>query len=76
MNDPLQFVADSAFSSELALTLLIQTLIKFHPEISGDYLNALDTAISARKVPSEGALQNLIAMRGWIATLPTPTSVN
>jgi hypothetical protein len=75
-HDPLQFVADSALANELALTLLIQTLAKFHPEITGDYLNALDTALTAREIPSAGAKQNIAELREWIAKLPRPASVN
>jgi hypothetical protein len=71
-----QFVIDSAVANELALRLLIQTLIKFHPEITGDYLNALDTALTAREIPFEGAKRNIVELRAWIASLPKPTSVN
>ncbi|NNM70190.1 MAG: hypothetical protein HKM00_09565 [Gallionella sp.] len=74
--DPLQFVIDSAISNELALNLLIQTLLKFHPELADDYINALDTAISAREIPTSGAKQNIAELRATIANMPKPTAAH
>lgn len=61
MNDPLQFVADSAMASELALGLLLQTLAEHHPEILRDFSSKL-SALLQSNLPSAGARDNLSAL--------------
>lgn len=59
MNDPLQFVADSAMASELALALLLQTLAEHHPETVADFRARLGRLIQSNSIESPGAKANL-----------------
>lgn len=61
MNDPLQFVADSAMASELALGLLLQTLSEYHPEVIDDFRTKLGLLLQ-NNIPSPGARENLRAL--------------
>lgn len=59
MKDPLQFVADSAMASELALGLLLQTLAEHHPETVADFRNRLGHLLLSNEIHSDGTRENL-----------------
>ena len=61
MSEQLQFVADSAMASELALGLLLQSIATTHPETLQDFQSKLGTLL-AGELPSSGARENLQAL--------------
>ena len=62
-DDSLQFLADSLMAQELALTCLLESLLKFHPEITADFISNLDTKLKSGAIPTKGAWNNLNELR-------------
>ena len=73
----MQFLGDAVMAQEVALSLLINTLLKFHPEITADYLAGIDHVLTGSSIPTPGARSKLEGWRAAIATnQPKPSAAH
>ncbi|MBD3812692.1 MAG: hypothetical protein IE917_10780 [Betaproteobacteria bacterium] len=66
-NKQMQFLADSVMAQEIALSALINALLKHHPDITAEYIATLEHVLKTSNIPTRGARTNIQRWRDAIA---------
>ncbi len=70
----LAFVTDKVIAQEVAIGLLINSLLQMYPEVATNFVNSLAHVLQSSPIPTAGARANLELLHEQVSRhLPTPS---